>query len=119
MMMNMAGSALVKITIPLCNLHGRMMTKYNNKYYPHITRNGVYGYGDGKSSVSDKPLGPFEYQSHNSFSYKTEDLQEEQGMGQLIKMTKRLLACVYNCYWKNSKIILKDGNFGQQVLIKT
>jgi hypothetical protein len=29
------------------------------------------------------------------------------------------LACVYNCYWKNSKIILKDGNFGQQVLIKT
>lgn len=52
-------------------MEGAWMTKYKGKYYLQYGAPGTEfsGYGDGVY-VSDKPLGGFQYQSHNPFSYK-------------------------------------------------
>ncbi len=50
---------------------GAFMTKHNNKYYLQYGAPGTEfsGYADGVY-VGSNPLGPFEYQPHNPFSYK-------------------------------------------------
>lgn len=50
---------------------GAFMTKHNNRYYLQYGAPGTEfsGYADGVY-VGSNPLGPFEYQPHNPFSYK-------------------------------------------------
>lgn len=52
-------------------IEGSWMNKHGGKYYLQYGAPGTEfsGYGDGVY-VSDHPMGPFTYQSHNPFSYK-------------------------------------------------
>lgn len=52
-------------------IEGSWMNKYKGKYYLQYGAPGTEfsGYGDGVY-VSDYPMGPFTYQSHNPFSFK-------------------------------------------------
>jgi xylan 1,4-beta-xylosidase len=52
-------------------IEGSWMNKYKGKYYLQYGAPGTEfsGYGDGVY-VSDHPMGPFTYQSHNPFSFK-------------------------------------------------
>jgi hypothetical protein len=63
-------------------IEGSWMNKYNGKYYLQYGAPGTEfsGYGDGVY-VSDKPLGPFIYQSHNPFSYKPGGFARGAGHG--------------------------------------
>ncbi len=63
-------------------IEGAFMTKHNNKYYLQYGGPGTEfsGYGDGVY-VSENPLGPFEYQSHNPFSYKPGGFARGAGHG--------------------------------------
>ncbi|MBG9375458.1 discoidin domain-containing protein [Panacibacter sp. DH6] len=63
-------------------IEGSWMNKYNGKYYLQYGAPGTEfsGYGDGVY-VSDKPLGPFTYQSHNPFSYKAGGYARGAGHG--------------------------------------
>ncbi|MEO8399016.1 MAG: discoidin domain-containing protein, partial [Ignavibacteriaceae bacterium] len=56
--------------------------KHNGKYYLQYAAPGTEfsGYGDGVY-VGDKPLGPFEYQIHNPFSYKPGGFARGAGHG--------------------------------------
>lgn len=61
---------------------GAFMTKYNGKYYLQYGAPGTEfsGYADGVY-VGKGPLGPFEYQSHNPFSYKPGGFARGAGHG--------------------------------------
>lgn len=61
---------------------GAFMTKYNGKYYFQYGAPGTEfsGYADGVY-VGKSPLGPFEYQSHNPFSYKPGGFARGAGHG--------------------------------------
>jgi hypothetical protein len=61
---------------------GAFMTKHNNKYYLQYGAPGTEfsGYGDGVYVGAD-PLGPFEYQSFNPFSYKPGGFARGAGHG--------------------------------------
>ncbi len=61
---------------------GAFMTKYNDKYYLQYGAPGTEfsGYADGVY-VGSHPLGPFEYQSHNPFSYKPGGFARGAGHG--------------------------------------
>ena len=63
-------------------IEGSWMNKYKGKYYLQYGAPGTEfsGYGDGVY-VSDKPLGPFTYQSHNPFSYKAGGYARGAGHG--------------------------------------
>lgn len=63
-------------------IEGSWMNKYNGKYYLQYGAPGTEfsGYGDGVY-VSDHPLGPFTYQSHNPFSYKAGGFARGAGHG--------------------------------------
>jgi hypothetical protein len=63
-------------------IEGSSMNKYNGKYYLQYGAPGTEfsGYGDGVY-VSDHPLGPFTYQSHNPFSYKPGGFARGAGHG--------------------------------------
>ncbi len=63
-------------------IEGAWMNKHNSKYYLQYGAPGTEfsGYGDGVY-VSDKPLGPFTYQSHNPFSYKPGGFARGAGHG--------------------------------------
>lgn len=63
-------------------LEGAYMTKHNGKYYLQYAGPGTEfsGYADGVY-VGDKPLGPFEYQPHNPFSYKPGGFARGAGHG--------------------------------------
>lgn len=63
-------------------IEGSWMNKYKGKYYLQYGAPGTEfsGYGDGVY-VSDKPLGPFTYQSHNPFSYKAGGFARGAGHG--------------------------------------
>jgi xylan 1,4-beta-xylosidase len=63
-------------------MEGAFMTKHNNKYYLQYGGPGTEfsGYGDGVY-ISDNPLGPFEYQSFNPFSYKPGGFARGAGHG--------------------------------------
>lgn len=61
---------------------GAFMTKHNGKYYLQYGAPGTEfsGYADGVY-VGKNPLGPFEYQSHNPFSYKPGGFARGAGHG--------------------------------------
>jgi len=63
-------------------IEGAWMNKHNGKYYLQYGAPGteMSGYGDG-AYVSDHPLGPFTYQSHNPFSYKPGGFARGAGHG--------------------------------------
>lgn len=63
-------------------IEGAWMNKHNGKYYLQYGAPGTEfsGYGDGVY-VSDRPLGPFEYQRFNPFSYKPGGFARGAGHG--------------------------------------
>ncbi len=63
-------------------IEGAWMNKHDGKYYLQYGAPGTEfsGYGDGVY-VSDHPLGPFEYQKHNPFSYKPGGFARGAGHG--------------------------------------
>lgn len=83
---------------------GAFMTKHNNKYYLQYGAPGTEfsGYADGVY-VSSNPLGPFEYQSHNPFSYKPGGFARGAGHGATYQDTN-------NEYWHVSTIIISTKN---------
>ncbi|MCB0282257.1 MAG: family 43 glycosylhydrolase [Calditrichaeota bacterium] len=63
-------------------IEGAWMNKHNGKYYLQYAAPGTEfsGYGDGVY-ISENPLGPFKYQSHNPFSYKPGGFARGAGHG--------------------------------------
>ncbi|HEX8524741.1 MAG TPA: family 43 glycosylhydrolase [Tepidisphaeraceae bacterium] len=63
-------------------IEGASMTKHGGKYYLQYAAPGTEfsGYGDGVY-VGAKPLGPFEYQPHNPFSFKPGGFARGAGHG--------------------------------------
>lgn len=63
-------------------MEGAWVNKHKGKYYLQYGAPGTEfsGYADGVY-VSDKPLGPFEYQKHNPFSYKPGGFARGAGHG--------------------------------------
>ena len=63
-------------------IEGAWMNKHHGKYYLQYGGPGteIRGYGDGVY-ISDKPLGPFTYQSANPFSYKPGGFARGAGHG--------------------------------------
>lgn len=89
---------------------GAFMTKYNNKYYLQYGAPGTEfsGYADGVY-VGNNPLGPFEYQSHNPFSYKPGGFARGAGHGATFQDTKEN-------YWHVSTIgICVKNNFERRI----
>lgn len=91
-------------------LEGAFVTKYNGKYYLQYAGPGTEfsGYADGVY-VGDKPLGPFEYQPHNPFSYKPGGFARGAGHGGTYQD-------VNNDYWHVSTIgICTKNNFERRL----
>jgi len=89
---------------------GAFMTKYNNKYYLQYGAPGTEfsGYADGVY-VGNGPLGPFEYQSHNPFSYKPGGFARGAGHGATFQDNKEQ-------YWHVSTIgICVKNNFERRL----
>lgn len=83
---------------------GAFMTKYKNKYYLQYGAPGTEfsGYADGVY-VGSNPLGPFEYQSHNPFSYKPGGFARGAGHGATYQD-------INNDYWHVSTIVISTKN---------
>ncbi len=91
-------------------IEGSWMTKYHNKYYLQYGAPGTEfsGYGDGVY-VSDKPLGPFTYQSHNPFSFKPGGFATGAGHGATYQD-------VYSNWWHVSTMIVNvKNNFERRI----
>lgn len=89
---------------------GAFMTKYNGKYYLQYGAPGTEfsGYADGVY-VGSHPLGPFEYQSHNPFSYKPGGFARGAGHGATFQDAS-------NQYWHVSTIgICTKNNFERRI----
>lgn len=89
---------------------GAFMTKHQGKYYLQYGAPGTEfsGYADGVY-VGDKPLGPFEYQPHNPFSYKPGGFARGAGHG--ATFTDEV-----NAYWHVSTIgICVKNNFERRL----
>lgn len=85
-------------------LEGAFMTKHNGKYYLQYAAPGTEfsGYGNGVY-VSEKPLGPFEYQQHNPFSYKPGGFAKGAGHGATYQDTK-------GNYWHIATMVISVKN---------
>ena len=83
---------------------GAFMTKHNGKYYLQYGAPGTEfsGYADGVH-VSNNPLGPFEYQSFNPFSYKPGGFARGAGHGATYQDAN-------NEYWHISTIVISTKN---------
>jgi len=91
-------------------MEGAFVTQYKSKYYLQYGGPGTEfsGYGDGVY-VSKNPLGPFEYQSHNPFSYKPGGFARGAGHGATYED-------VNNDYWHVSTIsICTKNNFERRL----
>ncbi|MBA4133295.1 MAG: xylosidase, partial [Flavobacterium sp.] len=89
---------------------GAFMTKYNGKYYLQYGAPGTEfsGYADGVY-VGSGPLGPFEYQSHNPFSYKPGGFARGAGHG-------ATFTDAFEQYWHVSTIgICVKNNFERRL----
>lgn len=89
---------------------GTFVTKYNSKYYLQYGAPGTEfsGYADGVY-VSSNPLGPFEYQSHNPFSYKPGGFARGAGHGATYQDSK-------GQYWHVATIgICTKNNFERRI----
>jgi hypothetical protein len=80
------------------------MNKFRGKYYLQYGAPGTEfsGYGDGVY-VGNAPLGPFEYQSHNPFSYKPGGFARGAGHGATFEDRNQN-------WWHVSTIALGDKN---------
>lgn len=83
---------------------GAFMTKHNCKYYLQYGAPGTEfsGYGDGVY-VGDNPLGPFDYQAHNPFSYKPGGFARGAGHG-------ATYTDAFDAYWHVSTIVISTKN---------
>jgi len=83
---------------------GAYMTKHNGKYYLQYGAPGTEfsGYADGVY-VSDRPLGPFEYQSFNPFSYKPGGFARGAGHGGTYDDA-------FGNYWHVSTVVISTKN---------
>ncbi|MGQ2985043.1 family 43 glycosylhydrolase [Flavobacterium sp.] len=83
---------------------GAFMTKHNGKYYLQYGAPGTEfsGYADGVY-VGTNPLGPFEYQPHNPFSYKPGGFARGAGHGATYQDAS-------NAYWHISTVVLSVKN---------
>lgn len=83
---------------------GAFMTKYNNRYYLQYGAPGTEfsGYADGVYT-SATPMGPFEYQSHNPFSYKPGGFARGAGHGATYQDRN-------DDYWHVSTIVVSVKN---------
>lgn len=83
---------------------GAFMTKHDGRYYLQYGAPGTEfsGYADGVY-VGDNPLGPFEYQPHNPFSYKPGGFARGAGHGATYQD-------VNNDYWHVSTVVLSVKN---------
>jgi xylan 1,4-beta-xylosidase len=89
---------------------GAFVTKYNQKYYLQYGAPGTEfsGYADGVY-VGNHPLGPFEYQSHNPFSYKPGGFARGAGHGATFQDAN-------GNYWHTSTIgISVKNNFERRI----
>jgi xylan 1,4-beta-xylosidase len=89
---------------------GAFMTQYKGKYYLQYGAPGTEfsGYADGVY-VGTSPLGPFEYQSHNPFSYKPGGFARGAGHGATFQDTSE-------AYWHTSTIgICVKNNFERRI----
>ncbi|MFP9115924.1 family 43 glycosylhydrolase [Flavobacterium sp. RHBU_3] len=85
-------------------MEGAYMNKHNGKYYLQYGAPGTEfsGYGDGVF-VSDKPLGPFVYQSFNPFSYKPGGFAKGAGHGGTYEDA-------FGSYWHVSTVVIATKN---------
>lgn len=83
---------------------GAYMNKHNGKYYLQYGAPGTEfsSYADGVY-VSDKPLGPFEYQSFNPFSYKPGGFARGAGHGGTYDDA-------FGNYWHVSTVVISTKN---------
>lgn len=83
---------------------GAFMTKYNGKYYLQYGAPGTEfsGYADGVY-VGSNPLGPFDYQPHNPFSYKPGGFARGAGHGATYQDAN-------DAYWHISTVVLSVKN---------
>jgi xylan 1,4-beta-xylosidase len=83
---------------------GAFMTKHNNKYYLQYGAPGTEfsGYADGVY-VGSSPLGPFDYQSFNPFSYKPGGFARGAGHGATYQDSN-------NDYWHISTVVISTKN---------
>jgi len=83
---------------------GAFVTKHSNKYYLQYGAPGTEfsGYADGVYTSSN-PLGPFEYQSFNPFSYKPGGFARGAGHGATYQD-------INNAYWHVSTIVISTKN---------
>ncbi|MFM2229786.1 MAG: hypothetical protein RL607_1044 [Bacteroidota bacterium] len=89
---------------------GAFMTHYKGKYYLQYGAPGTEfsGYADGVY-VGTNPLGPFEYQSHNPFSYKPGGFVRGAGHGATFQDTSE-------AYWHTATIgICVKNNFERRI----
>ena len=85
-------------------IEGSWMTKHNGKYFLQYGAPGTEfsGYGDGVE-VSDHPLGPFQPQLHNPFSYKPGGFARGAGHGSTFQDN-------YGNWWHISTISISVKN---------
>lgn len=85
-------------------IEGPWITKYNGIYYLQYAAPGTQsnGYGDGVYT-SDKPLGPYTYQTHNPMSYKPGGFINGAGHGSTLKDHK-------GNYWHFATMSLSVNN---------
>lgn len=85
-------------------IEGSEMDKHDGKYYLQYGAPGTEfsGYGDGVY-VSDHPLGPFTYQSHNPFSYKPGGFARGAGHGATFQDK-------FGNWWHVSTIVVNTKN---------
>lgn len=83
---------------------GAFMTKHNGKYYLQYGAPGTEfsGYADGVY-VGNNPLGPFEYQSFNPFSYKPGGFARGAGHGATYQDSN-------DAYWHVSTVVISVKN---------
>ena len=85
-------------------IEGAYVTKHGGKYYLQYafpaTQNNVYGDG---VLVSDKPLGPYEFQKNNPFSYKPGGFINGAGHGSTI-------ADKHGSYWHTASMSISVNN---------
>lgn len=85
-------------------MEGAFMTKHKNTYYLQYGGPGTEfsGYGDGVYT-SKNPLGPFVYQSHNPFSYKSGGFARGAGHGATFQDAN-------DTFWHVSTIVIGTKN---------
>ncbi|MEY2902202.1 MAG: hypothetical protein RLY89_1308 [Bacteroidota bacterium] len=85
-------------------IEGSWMNKFKGKYYLQYGAPGTEfsGYGDGVY-VSDHPMGPFTYQTHNPFSFKPGGFVNGAGHGATYQD-------LFQHWWHVSKLVIDTKN---------